>query len=475
MLSLLLSGMTMTTSSARARAAEREHSNVIRPNIPAWTRDRDVVLEKHQGAIVFNVTHKTLVLEGGLGIGKTFVGIVKMLELIDAQPGVPGLWVEPTFDLIGSIFLLKLQVLFDKWGISWAYKTRWRGLFDVLLVHYGEKNETPVLLRSGDKPVRIVGFEVAWFILDEADQMKREVWRRCVQRHRHAAAKRRQRVVVYTPEPGFNWTHEVFHEKRKASMHVVDNVPTSANPNNPKSYVKELTEEHEGDELARVTSGKRMQLAGLVYSSFDPSKHVKEIRGSPFAGQPFIAADFNWGVMVWLFGRYIQATREIHYWGELVTERTSTIKQCQAAIDYLERARADFGLERIARRDIIRSVQLVPDASVDQHRVEADGTASNLDHLIKAGFDVRRKTRNPPIDDRVFALDMGFHENRVFIDKKRAPFLFKCISKQAWNKTGTEPDKDQGFDHANDAAGYGVFWYEPRERRRGNQPSRRAA
>lgn len=438
----------------------------------AWTIDRDVVLEAHQADIVDDTTSLTLVLEGGLGCGKTFTGVVKMLDLIAAQPGVPGLWIEPTYDLIGSIFLVKIADLFDRWQISWRFFQRYKGVSSVLLVHYGTPEETIVFLRSGEHPERIVGFEVAWFILDEADQMSREVWRRSVQRHRHPGTRQKQRAVVFTPEPGWNWTQEVFHEQRKPTMRVIEGVSTEANPNNGDGYVADLIESHDEDERARVLTGKRTSLSGVVYKRFDPARHDRPCR-DPLAGKLFIGADFNWMKMAWVFGRELD-NGEIHIWGELIREHTDTIAQCEAALEFIADEFRRVTRSSPKRADLARMVQIVPDASVNQHRTSSAGTASDLDHLIRAGFDVRRPARNPPVLDRIFAMNMGFHEDRLFIDGTRCPFLKKCLTRQPWDEARQEPSKKEGLDHAPDAMGYPVHFFQPRALRRGND-TRRAA
>lgn len=432
----------------------------------AWSLDRDVVLPHHQADIVEDRTHLTIALEGGLGCGKTFAALVKMLELIEAQPGVPGLWIEPTYGLIGSILLQKVAALFDQWGISWRYYTRHKGTSEVLIVHAGTARETMVYLRSAEHPERIVGFEVAWFILDEADQMDREVWRRCVQRHRHPSSKRKQRVVVYTPEPGFNWTYTVFHEERKPSMLVIDGVPTSANPHNGSSYVEDLIESHDDDERARVLTGKRTALTGLVYKRLDAQKHNR-VCANPLDGQVFVGADFNWTRMAWIVGRY--ARGEFHIWGEVVRDHTDTIAQAEALADFLVHEFHSRGYGAMDRKTILKRVHVIPDASAGQHRTSSAHTASDIDHLVRAGFDVRRPAKNPFVADRIFSVNMAFFEDRLFIDAARCPVLWRCLQRQPWDDRKQEPSKKGDLDHAPDALGYAVYWYEPRALRRGNQ------
>lgn len=432
----------------------------------------DIGMLDHQFDLVADIVSDIIALEGGLGCGKTVAGILKMLERVDAEPGIAGLWIEPTRDLIGSIFLATLDELFPEWGIPFEFRTQWRGRRDVLLIYPGEPRQTPVYLRSGDAPQRIVGFKVGWFIVDEADQQDREVWRRAGQRLRDKRAKKRQQIAVFTPELGFNWTYTVFHEEKEPpglKRRVIEGIATTSNVFNPDDYVPRLTMGLDEDERSRVLTGKRIQRNGLVYKRFGVVNE-KECK-NPLAGTVFIGADFNWTKMCWVFGRHLGG--EIHFWGELVREHTDTIAQCDAALEFLEREYSKYG-QRMSKRELAEATELVPDASVNQHRTSSMGTASDLDHLIRAGFDVRRPSKNPPVADRVFSMNAGFHDKRIFVDPVRCPFLVKCLKQQAWNEEKQEPDKKKGLDHAPDAAGYPVHFYEPSHVRRGNQPRKAA-
>ena len=128
--------------------------------------DIDIELLDHQADFVLDMKTATLILEGGLGCGKTFSAMLKMLTLAKAYPGVAGLVVEPTNDLIGTIFLATIDEFFPLWGVEYEFRGRWRGRPNVLLLWPGTPDETPIYLRSGDRPERIVGFKVGLFILD---------------------------------------------------------------------------------------------------------------------------------------------------------------------------------------------------------------------------------------------------------------------------------------------------------------------
>lgn len=445
--------------------------------------DLDAELAQHQFDVVMDDTSSVIVLEGGLGCGKTFSLLVKMLRLVEMHPGVPGLWVEPTHDLIGSILLPLVEEQFDLWGVSWDYRTQWQGRQHVLLVWPGTSKQTPVYLRSGDNPVRIVGFKVGWFLLDEADQMPSEVWGRCMARRRDARMVRggvdsRQAVVSFTPEAGYRWTYDRFHDpakERPKGLRLITGIPTTANKHNPADYATEIGAAFDDVDRERVLTGKRGAAGGRAYHRFNREQNCRPCK-APLEGQVFIGADFNVDPMVWVFGSYREAVHEMHFWGELIVRDANTIDMCERAIDFLAEEHRKHG-SHLSRRALAESTELVPDASCNQRRTEAMGTASNLDHLIEAGFDVRRPSKNPHVADRVYACNVGFLDPnigrpRIFIDAERCPTLVRCLEQQARDPKTGDPVKDGKTDHAPDALGYPVHFYEPRAVPRGNQVKR---
>jgi hypothetical protein len=349
----------------------------------------------------------------------------------------------------------------------------WEGRPNVILFYPGESRQTPVYVRSGEKPARIIGFKIGWFIVDEADSCKKAAYVRAAERCRDSRVERlghtRQKILGYTPEPGFNWTYKMFHEKQPKNMHLIQGISTTLNTDNPPEYAAEISAVNDDEQRERVLTGKRTALTGNVYKRFDRDRHNRVI-ADPFAGDVFIGADFNWLKMVWVFGSRIGD--DIYIWGELVREHTDTIAQCEAAEQFLAEAFLRTRGVRISPQKIVGKVQLVPDASCNQRRTSSAGTASDLDHLIKAGFDVRRPSANPPIIDRVYSMNIGFSENRIFVDVDRCPHLTTCLVSQPWDEARQEPSKRGGLDHGPDAMGYPVHFYQPRAIMRGNGQGR---
>jgi len=439
-------------------------------------RDFDVELLDHQADIVEDMTTPILVLEGGLGCGKTVTALVKMLALAEDSPGVPGLLVEPTTDLLGTIFLATVNELFDLWGIPYQYRTQWEGRRDVLLLWPNTRKQTPVYLRSGDKPHRIVGFKVGWFIVDEADQMTGEVWRRCIGRKRDSRAKTNQAIAVYTPEPGYNWTWTRFHEKRTERMRVIEGISSRTNRHNPAGYVDELIEAHDDVEAARVTEGKRSSRDGLVFRRFDKVRNVRAA-AEPAAGLLEMWADFNVAKMHW--SCWSLSSARAHCVGEIVREDTDTIEQAQEAARWWAALLSKERRREVTPEQAARQVTCIIDAAGEH--ASTSSTRSDAEILRQTGFTVRNKTSNPRIDESVLAVNAALADGWLVFDRQRAPQTTSCIELHAYgadNKpakgTGSREKVKAGLDHGTDGCRYGVWFHRPVHQRRGNDVRRAA-
>jgi hypothetical protein len=86
---------------------------------------------------------------------------------------------------------------------------------------------------------------------------------------------------------------------------------------------------------------------------------------------------------------------------------------------------------------------------------------TDLALLAQAGFIVCAPSANPPVKDRINAMNGMFlnvkGERRYKVNDYKCPTYADCLEQQAWGNNG-EPDKSTGHDHANDAGGYFISY-----------------
>jgi hypothetical protein len=104
-----------------------------------------------------------------------------------------------------------------------------------------------------------------------------------------------------------------------------------------------------------------------------------------------------------------------------------------------------------------------PDPSGIQRKSSAGGR-TDITILQQAGFQVKYRTSHPLRRDRINAVNSLLLNlagaRRLTIDPK-CKKVIECLEKQVYKEGTQVPDKDQGFDHLNDAIGYGCEFLYP--------------
>jgi phage terminase large subunit len=119
-------------------------------------------------------------LVAGYGSGKSHAAVVRIAIRALQYPKLSFAFVEPTFDLIRLIAYPRFMNLFDEWGVKYKLNRA----DNIVTV----ENDAQIIFRSADTPERLVGFEVADAVIDEADTLRPEqaadVWAKMLGRCR---------------------------------------------------------------------------------------------------------------------------------------------------------------------------------------------------------------------------------------------------------------------------------------------------
>jgi ornithine carbamoyltransferase len=103
-----------------------------------------------------------------------------------------------------------------------------------------------------------------------------------------------------------------------------------------------------------------------------------------------------------------------------------------------------------------RQIRVYPDASGGS-RKSVNASVTDIQLLKAAGFVVSAPEANPPVKDRINAMNAMFcnakGERRYHVNADTCPTCADNLEQQVWADNG-EPDKTAGNDHTNDAGGY---------------------
>ena len=395
----------------------------------------------HPGQLAFAADKTTQILgiSAGYGAGKTRALCARAITLAAANQGFIGCVMEPTGPLIRDIWINDFDDFLDAYGIPYTFRAS--PLPEYVLHLPG--GDTKLLCRSFENWSRIIGLNLAWVLADEIDTVSPAIATKAFPKilGRLRSGNVRSFAAASTPE-GFRWMWNTFgsEEATARTDRKLIKMRTADNPHLPPDFIERLKENYDPSLLKAYLDGEFVNLnTGQVYDRFDRAKHVTTIKDHDV--QPLrIGIDFNVGNM--------NAVVAIRDQNKLLF------------IDEIVKAHDTDALAReIRRRYPHRKIYVYPDASGGARSTDASQT--DIQILESYGMSNQSPRANPPIRDRVAAvqalLENGKGEVRMQIDG-RCKKLIECLELQSYNEKG-EPDKEGGYDHMNDAAGY-LVWRE---------------
>lgn len=395
-------------------------------------------LTKPQENFVFSKsTHPGMV--AGYGAGKSQAAVIRIIIKALQYPSMTFAFIEPTFDLIRLIAFPRFEEILRNWDIEYKLNKS-----DAIITL---ENGSKVIFRSAEVPSRLVGFECADAVIDEADTLKNahatEVWNKMLGRIREKKPDGGQNTLaaVSTPE-GFGWMYETFGKDLKQGYELIK-APTSSNPYLPSNYIDNLRATYPSNLLSAYLDGEFVNLtAGSIYHEFD--RHLNQSREIITSNEPLhIGMDFNVGNMsasIWV-----------------------TLNGNPHAVDELTGIYdTPAMISTIKDRYHGHAIFIYPDASGD-NRKSNNASVTDLTLLRQAGFTVLNNQANPRVKDRILSVNAMIcsgNERKLFVNSDKCPTLVEAFEKQCYDKNG-EPDKQSGLDHIVDAAGYFLAYKYP--------------
>lgn len=372
---------------------------------------------------------------GGFGSGKTAAAIARAMALKTQFKECDVAYYLPSYQLVEDIAFRRFPDLCERKG--WAYRINKQSK------HIEFPNAGRIIFRTMDNPALIVGYEVAHSIIDELDTLPtekaREVWNKVIARNRQKCPIANTVAVATTPE-GFRFVYERW-VKNKADGYVLFKARTIENEKNlMPGYIDNLRNTYPTNLLSAYLDGEFVNLtAGSVYPDFDRKLNASE--ESINAGEALhIGMDFN----------VTNMSAIVHV---LRNDKPHAVMEFTGVFD----TPAMAGL--LKSRYAGHKLYVYPDASGNS-RKSVNASESDLSILRQHGFTVMVNPSNPPVKDRVNAMNKMIGERSYRVHPDNCPQLVESLEKQCYDKNG-EPDKSAGFDHVLDAAGYMVAYRYP--------------
>lgn len=395
--------------------------------------------------------HKYRAYVAGYRAGKTWSGAAAKCRQAWEKPGKLLGYFAPTYPLIRDIFYPTIEAVAHDWGLRSQINT---GNKEIHLFN-GRQYRSTIICRSMENPSNIIGFSISDALVDEIDTMTlgkaQDAWRKIIARLSQKGEEPGGIDVTTTPE-GFHftwltWVKAVRDRPELAKFYGMIQASTHENAANlPPDYIASLLASYPEQQIQAYLNGQFVNLRqGRVYTEYDRELNRSRERVQP--GEPiFVGMDFNIGKMAAVI--HVKRDGQPHAVDEVANglDTPSMIKTLQDR--YWTYRGGDF--ERT------RQIRIYPD-STGKNRTRVGAGLNDIALLEQAGFLVSAPKANPPVRDRVTAMNAMFRNaegaRRYFVNDDTCPTYAECLEQQAYDDKG-EPDKGSDQDHHPDAGGY---------------------
>lgn len=389
----------------------------------------EIKLLKHQVKFIKSDKRHTG-LVAGFGAGKSHAGIFKTIKKKLLYSSVDVAYYLPTYPLIRDIAFPKFSEALTELGISFKLNRS-----DKELIF---PNGSRIILRSMDNPDLIVGYEVGYSLIDEADVLPTDKMKNLFVKILSRNRKRlpngdiNQLDFVSTPE-GFKFLYHFF-VKNPCEDKVLIKARSYDNPFLPKDYLLAMESQYTPEQLEAYLNGEFVNLiTGSVYRNYNRIKNAT--RRTVKSGDVLhIGMDFNIANM-----------------NAVVHVEENGLRY---AVDEFARAYDTQELcELIKNKYPNHKIIIYPDSAG-----KARSTSGKSDHDIIRSyrFSIRVRSQNPSIRDRVNRMNIAFcNRDKIrtyFVNDEQCPNYAEALEKQTYNNG--VPDKHSGFDHITEAGGY---------------------
>ena len=319
------------------------------------------------------------------------------------------------------------------------------------------KNGSTISLKGAEKPDNLRGRALDFAVLDEFADMRPEAWYEVIRpslSDRHSVDNPTRALFIGTPK-GRNhfydiWTRGADAEEGWQAFQYT----TIEGGNVEAAEIEAARNDLDERTFQQEYEAKFVNYQGIIYYAFSREESVEK---GAIGDDLHIGMDFNLDPMSAAVsvrdGDTIRIVDEIVIYGSNTDEMVDEIRQ-------------RYGGKRIT---------IYPDPASKQRKTSAGGR-TDLSILQNAGFTVKVRNSHPAIRDRINSVNSRLRSTtgarKLFVDPKCKQTI-ASLERQTYKEGTSQPNKDDGYDHMNDALGYLVeYLYPIRKQRDVEQPVR---
>ena len=374
------------------------------------------------------------VLITGRRFGKTFLAVTELAKF-SRYPKKKCWYVAPTYRMAKDIVWHELVDKLTQH--KWIKKTNNSDLSITL------RNGSTISLRGADNENSLRGVGLDFLVMDEFADIKEHTWYEVLRPT--LSDKNGAAFFCGTPRGYGNWSYNLFSKEAEnwASFQftTLDGGQVSANE------IEQAKADLDDRTFQQEYMASFVNYAGQIYYNFDRKENVID-KYEPETNEIHIGMDFNIDPMSAVISEL--KGNNIYIYDEIVIYSSNT----------------DEMVQEIRNRFKDKHIFIYPDPASKQRKTSAGGV-TDLAILKNAGFDLRVRNTHPLIRDRINAVNTklknGIGDRTLFI-ANNCKNVLKSIERQIYKEGTTVPDKDNNYDHMNDALGYLVEYLYPVKR-----------
>jgi phage terminase large subunit len=377
------------------------------------------------------------VVIAGRRFGKTHLSI-RELCYHAKEPNKEVWYVAPTYKMAKQIVWRKLKNKLQ--DLNWVAKHNETELSLYL------KNGSTISLKGADNYDSLRGVGLDFIVLDEFADIDPEAWYETLRPT--LSDKQGRALFIGTPKGIGNWAYEIYQNcQDDADSWASFTYTTLDGGNVPPEEVEQARKDLDERTFRQEYMATFETFAGRIYYGFDRAQNVKAWT-KPIPDVVYIGMDFNIDPMSAVIatreGDSLYVIDEIRLFSSNTQEAVAEIKS------------------RYSRSKIF----VYPDPAGHQRKSSASG-ATDITILSNAGFVVKAPRHHTPVRDRINAVNSRLCSSsgirHLYIDPK-CKYTIEGLERQTYKEGSSQPDKESGYDHMNDALGYMVDYLFPVKR-----------
>ena len=385
---------------------------------------------------VANDSTRFRVVVAGRRFGKTHLAI-RELCYHAKEPNKEVWYVAPTYKMAKQIVWRKLKNKLN--DLKWVKKANETELSLQL------RNGTVISLKGADNYDSLRGVGLDFIVLDEFADIDPEAWYETLRPT--LSDKQGRALFIGTPKGIGNWAYEIYQNSIDNTNWQSYSFTTIDGGQVPLEEIEAAKQDLDERTFRQEYLATFETFAGRIYYGFDRAANVKSW-DKPIPDVVYIGMDFNIDPM-----SAIIAVREgdILYVIDEIRLFSSNTQEAVAEIKSRYRSSKIF---------------VYPDPAGHQRKSSASG-ATDITILSNAGFVVKAPRHHTPVRDRINAVNSRLCSSsgirHLYIDPK-CKYTIEGLERQTYKEGSSQPDKDGGYDHMNDALGYMVDYLFPVKR-----------